>query len=230
MTKTKLLAAVLGASLMFGAGCRDDDRGTDRWATTANTNVAIDWNKVNDAYRHANGPEDLEKKLNEIYEGDEVISVHVQDLDDKTQLVTGFFDRDKSGTVEEPEKIFTIRREINAGKAQYQTQGYGHYAGYHSPMFDIASGMLMGAMLSSVFMPSYVPVYTRPYTTHPQRISSITSARSSYRAQNPTRFSKPSRSGRTYGGGKSGGSVPRSRGGSRFGVRRTRRAEASPEG
>jgi hypothetical protein len=220
LTRTKMLAAFLGVSLALGpVACTSEDRGNERWATTANTNVNIDWDKVNEAYKHAEGPQDLEKRLNEIYEGDEIISVHVQDLDDKSQVVTGFFDKDKSGTVEEPEKIFTIRRDIKDGNAQVQTVGYGYYAGYHSPMFSIASGMLMGAMLSHAFSPSYVPMYRTPYATPHTRLTTISSARSGYRAANPQRFQRPSRSGRTYGGGKSGGAT-RSRGGSRFGVRR----------
>jgi len=221
LTKTKLLAAFLGVSLAIGpvAGCSRDD-GNERWAATANTNVKIDWDKVNEAYKAAEGPEDLEKRLNEIYEGDEIISVHVQDQEDKSQVVTGFFDKDSSGTVEESEKIFTIRREVKDGNAQYQTQGYGHYAGYHSPFYSIASGMLMGAMLSHMFMPSYVPMYTRPYTTSQTRASSIHNTRSGYRAANPERFQRRSQSGRSYGGGKSTGGTSRSRGGSRFGVRR----------
>src|SRR5687767_6891583 len=111
IAKTKQLAAVLGVTLAFGgAGCGSSDEGNERWATTENTNVKIDWDKVNEAYKQAEGPEDLEKRLNEIYEGDEIISVHVQDAEDKSQTVTGFFDKDSSGTVEEGEKIFTIKR------------------------------------------------------------------------------------------------------------------------
>jgi hypothetical protein len=221
LTKTKLLAAFLGVSLAIGpvAGCGSSDEGNERWAATNNTNVKIDWDKVNEAYKAADGPEDLEKRLNEIYEGDEIISVHVQDLD-KTQIVTGFFDKDSSGTVEEPEKIFTIRRELKDGNAQYQTSGHGYYAGYHSPFMGIASGMLMGAMMSSMFMPSYAPMYSQPYTTSQSRLSNINGSRSSYRAANPERFSRRSQSGKSYGGGKSSGGTSRSRGGSRFGVKR----------
>jgi hypothetical protein len=213
--------AVLAAALSFAlAGCeqRRDDRGNDRWATTENTNVAIDWDKVNKAYEQAEGPQDFEKRVNEIYEGDEIISVSVQDLDDKTQVVTGFFDHNTNGTVDEPEKVFTIRREITGeGAAQYATQGHGHYGMYHSPMMSIASGMLMGAMLSSALSPRYVPVYTQPYTTDSARRGELRNQRSSYRAQNPGKYSRPapSKSGRSYGGGGGG-----RRGGGRFGIRR----------
>lgn len=223
INKTKVLAAFLGISLVtggVGAGCSSDEDRTERWVTTENTNVKIDWDKINEAYKLAEGPEDLEKRVNEIYEGDEIISVSVKDEDEKTQVVTGFFDKNKDGQVEEAEKIFTIKRELSGSEAKYQTTGHGpHYGYYHSPFFSIASGMLMGAMLSSMFMPSYAPVYRTAYVTSPSRAQAISSQRSSYRAANPSRFSKPSQSGRSYGGGKSSGGTSRSRGGSRFGVR-----------
>jgi len=222
-SKSKILAAILSAAVISGGatGCKDDE-GTERWATTEDTNVAIDWDKVNQAYKDAEGPEDLEKRINEIYEGKEVISISVQDGDAKTQVVTGFFDKNQSGAVDEGEKIFTIKRDITGeGAAQYQTQGYGHYGYYHSPMLSIASGMILGSMLSSAFSPRYMPMYTQPYTTSAARAGSLGQQRSSYRAANPSRFSKPSKTGRSYGGSPSksrgGGGF---RGGGRFGLAR----------
>jgi hypothetical protein len=213
-SKSTLLPAVLCASLVAGAGtgCSSERDGNKRWATTENTNVKIDWDKVNDAYKEAEGPEDLERRINEIYEGDEIISVSVQDADAKTQVVTGFFDKNTSGAVDEGEKVFTIKRDITGeGQAQYHTMGHGaHYGYYTSPLLSIASGMMIGSMMSSAFSPHYVPVYTQPYTTPPTRASSLQSQRSSYRSANPSRFSKPSRTtGRSYGGsppsGRTGG-------------------------
>src|SRR6185503_16661320 len=167
ISKTKLLAAALLLAVpLAGTGCDSGQEKVERWATTDNTNVQIDWNKVNEAYKQASGPEDLEKRINEIYEGDEVISVAVQDQDNKTQVVTGFFDKTTNGSVDEGEKIFTIKREpTGEGTAQIQTTGYGPYYGYHSPLLGIASGMLLGSMISNMFMPRYVPVYTQPYVT-----------------------------------------------------------------
>src|SRR5687768_18422138 len=124
IAKTKLLAAFLGVSLALGstAGCSSEDKGDERWAATANTNVQIDWDKVNEAYKAAEGPEDLEKRINEIYQGDEVISISVQDLDDKTQEVVGFFDKNSSGSIDEGEKIFAMKRQVTGeGTAQLQT-------------------------------------------------------------------------------------------------------------
>jgi hypothetical protein len=204
MFKLKLLAAALAVMVVGSSvGCDSDRDRVDRWATTENTNVKLDWDKVNEAYKHASGPQDLEKRINEIYEGDEVISVAVQDQGDKTQVVTGFFDKNTNGKVDEDEKIFTIKREpTGESTAQYQTVGYGAYYGYHSPMLSIASGMLLGSMMSSMFMPHYVPVYTQPYITPVGRVVNLHSERSSFRAANPTRFGPRSQSGRTYGGSK----------------------------
>lgn len=223
ISKTKLLAAALALAVpMATTACSREPERTERWATTENTNVQIDWNKVNEAYKHAQGPEDLEKKINEIYEGDEVISIAVKDEDDKTQVVTGFFDKNKNGSVEDEEKIFTIKREPTPEGAQYQTVGYGHYAGYHSPFVSIASGMLMGAMLSSMFTPSYVPV---AYVTSASRVDHLRSQRSAYRAANPSKFHR-SQSGRSYGSKPTRPSRPSGgfrRGGGGFGIKRAGR-------
>ena len=201
----------------------------ERWATTENTNVAIDWDKVNEAYKLAEGPEDLERRVNEIYEGDEIVSISVADVDDRTQLVTGFIDRNTNGTVDESEKIFAIRRELSGtDSAQYQTVGYGPYYGYHSPMIGIASGMLLGSMLSRSFMPGYAPMYRQPYTTPSTRVGEMRQTRSSYRAANPTQFQR-SQSGRTYNRPSTARGAPHFRGGGRFGVAtkgRARRLDA----
>lgn len=318
-----LVLAVAGAApacsdrVTIGGGSVDE-----RWVTTENTNVAIDWDKVAEAYKLAEGPADFERRVNELYGGDEIVSIAVRDDGDRSQVITGFIDRNGDGRVSDPmidavlsapaappvapvaaagsaaaaqaevpavvatapaspaapaapaaaavapaaapavaaaavpavapaavpavapaaapavapavaalppasgterEAIFTIRRTVGAdGSAQVQTTGYGMYAGYHSPVMSIMSGMLMGAMLSNMFMPSYMPMAA--YATSPARAGELRSQRSSYRAANPSRFAKPSKTGRSYGGTpggtKSGGAPARSRGGSRFGIAR----------
>jgi hypothetical protein len=203
-----------------GVACESEPRRVERWAATENTNVPINWDKVNEAYKEASGPEDLERRINEIYEGKEIISISVKDEDDRTQVVTGFFDKNTNGTVDEGEAIFTIKREPTPEGGQYQIAGHGHYGGYYSPFFGIASGMLMGAMMSSMFMPRYMPM---AYVTSPSRVGNLRSQRSAYRAANPDKF-KRSQSGRNYGSKStrpsSGGRV---RGGGGFGLARAGR-------
>lgn len=217
-TLTRVLSPLMVVALA-SAGC---DRVSNRWATTENTNVKIDFDKVNEAYKLAEGPEDFERRVNEIYEGDELVSVAVQDLDAKVQVVTGFFDHDTDGKPAEAEKIFTIRREVKGeGEAQMQTTGLGHYGYYHSPFLSIMSGMMVGSMISNAMRPSYVPMYGTPYTTSLARADNLRSHRQTYRDANPSRFNraKASGSGRNYN--STGSSRPsRPSGGTRFGVRR----------
>lgn len=213
--------AALGCSRPSGTTERSEPaEKTERWPTTESSSAPMDWDKLHDAYKMASGPEDLERRVNELYGGDEVVSIAVADVDDKTQLVTGFVDRNASGAVDEGEKLFAIRRELTSEtNAQVQSLGYGPYAGHQSPFFSIASGMLMGSMMSRMFMPGYVPMYRQPYTTPGARLSTLQQSRSSYRAANPSQFQR-SQSGRTYNrpttttrGSRGFG------GGGRFGVR-----------
>ncbi len=227
---TRFLALALTASVSAASvtAC-GGGAGTERWVATENTNVEIDWDAIHQAYKDAEGPEDFEKRVNEIYTGDEIISVSVKDIDEKSQVVTGFFDNDADGQVTESEKVFTIQRDIvDPENAKYSMNGHGAYGSYHSPVWDIAMGMMMGSMMSRMFMPGYSPMYRTPYTTSPASRSAIASQRSTYRAANPAKFQKASGSGRSYGktggsfgsgkstGTRSGGRV----GGGRFGVTR----------
>jgi hypothetical protein len=83
--------------------------------------------------------------------------------------------------------------------------------------------MLMGAMMSSMFRPSYMPM---AYTTSSSRVGALHSTRTSYRAANPSRFGPRSKSGRSYGGKPSGTrSGGGRRGGGSFGLKRAGRVE-----
>ena len=163
------------------------------------------------------------------------VSIGVQDIDEKTQEVTGFFDHNENGAIDDEEKIFTIRRSITGeGTGNYQVQGHNRYASYRSPFWDIAAGMVVGSMISRAFMPSYTPMYSQPYTTSPTRRTALTTQRNAYRQANPSKFAKTgtkSQSGRSYnrGGGNFNKSktsttprprsTPRPRMGGRFGLK-----------
>jgi len=215
-----LLPALLSTALAGAPAC--ERQSTDRWVATSNTNADIDWDAVAKAYKEAEGPQDFEKKVNEIYTGDELISISVVDKDDKHQVVTGFIDNNVNGAVDEGEKIFEITRRITGEDAgEYRMSGYGHYAGYHSPVFGIMTGMMLGSMLMGP---------TRgAYTTTPARREALAQHRSSYRAANPGRFSRAraSQTGRSYGSqgrdfNRTRSSAPRrSGGGMRFGAKGT---------
>jgi hypothetical protein len=227
---TRVLAAALAVAVgLVAPGC-GDERTNERWVTTEDATVDIDWDAVGKAYREAEGPRDFEVRVNEIYAGEEVVSVAVKDVDEATQLVTGFFDRDADGAVGEGEEIFTIQRElVREGKGQYQIAGHGPYAGYHSPIWDIAAGMFMGSMMARMFTPGMGAMYATPYVTPAGRRGDLALQRDAWRRANPDKFAARSKSGRAYGkkGGAFGGGrtapPPRmpSRGGGRFGARGT---------
>jgi hypothetical protein len=89
--------------------------------------------------------------------------------------------------------------------------------------------MMMGSMMSRMFMPGYSPMYTTPYTTPASRRGALATQRNSWRQSNPDKFrAQQSKSGRAYGkkggGFGGGGSAPPprapSRGGGRFGIKR----------
>ena len=223
-------ALVSLSALLVLPACRNErERGNERWVATKNTNVKIDWDKVNAAYKKAEGPADFEEKINEIYEGSELISIAVEDTEEKAQTVTGFFDKNNNGQVEEEEKIFSIKRSVTGeDSGEYQISGYGpHYGYYHSPMYSFTSGMLMGAMMYSMFRPTYVPV---AYTTSSARRTQLASHRKSYRAKNPSKFSKSgrrynSKGNRSWGSRSRSSGSRRSRGGGSFGIGKRRRKE-----
>lgn len=188
----------ISAALVFPAvGCGDtSSRGNDRWVTTQDTTVDIDWDAVNEAYKKAEGPEDFERRVNEIYAGEEVVSVGVLDVDDTTQEVTGFFDKNTNGAIDEGEKVFTLRRKITGeGTGNVQIQGHNRYRSYRSPFWDIAAGMVVGSMISRAFMPGYRPMYRQPYHTPASRHGSLTTQRNAYRTANPSKFSSSSKTG-----------------------------------
>lgn len=222
-----LLPALLTGALAGAPACQSSS--TDRWVTTSNTNVDINWDEVAKAYQEAEGPADFEKRVNEIYTGDEIISIAVADKDDKSQVVTGFFDHNTNGTLEDGEKIFEITRRITGeGAGEMQVAGYGAYAGYHSPMLSIMTGMMLGSWMSGAFSPGYAPAGA--YTTPVSRREALSQQRSAYRAANPSKFSTPraSQSGRSYGNQgrdfKPRSTPSRSGGGVRFGAK----ASAAP--
>ena len=232
--------------LLAVPACGDDSsksRQYDRWVTTQNTTVDIDWDAIGKAYKSAEGPEDFENKVNEIYTGSEIISVAVHDTDAKTQEVVGFFDKDKDGKVADGEKIFTLTRDIKGpDSAEYRIRGAGGYSSYQSPVWPLLAGVATGYMVGRIFSPSYSPAYTQRYVTPTTRHSELTSHRTAYRQKNPQKFTggagggaKPSKTGKSYGskgggfgGGRSSPAPSRpssrpsssSRGGGRFGIKR----------
>jgi hypothetical protein len=215
MSAAKVVASVLALAVPV-VGCTAHTHTTEtvttvpsetieRWPEgttsggTAENATQLDFNKVNEAYREADSPEDFEKRVNEIYEGDDIISIAVEDQDEQHQTVTGFIDRNENGSVDEGEKIFEIKRtptEATAGTetttvshtAQYVTTGYGPYAYYTSPYYPLVwgTGIAVGAMAAMAWRGAAYAPYR--YATSAARVGALNSYRGNYRAANPQRF------------------------------------------
>ena len=84
---SRIVLAVALVAASTTAACTSKRESTDRWTTTENTNVKIDWDKIDEAYKAADGPADLERRINELYEGSEIISIAVHDTDDTESVV-----------------------------------------------------------------------------------------------------------------------------------------------
>src|SRR4051794_4039304 len=101
MCNAKLLAAALAVS---ACGSQSE---SERWPDSAtlarsdHTTVYIDFDKINEAYRTASGPDDFKQRVNEIYGGKEVISIAIDDHAAPVQIVTAFVDRNKNEAVDD---------------------------------------------------------------------------------------------------------------------------------
>jgi hypothetical protein len=166
---------------------------------TATSDAKLDFEAISKAYREAESPEDFEQRVNEIYTGDEIVSIAVEDQNDQTQLVTGFIDKNGNETVDEGEKIFSIKRTPTGSEeqqtAQYVTTGYsydvgvGYYPYYTSPYYPLAWGagtVAVGAMAAMAWRGAAYAPYR--YATSAARVGALNTYRGHYRAANPQRF------------------------------------------
>lgn len=204
MSSAKIVASVLALAVPI-AGCgSSQSEAVEPWPETENAGgetaatSQIDFDAISKAYREASSPEEFEQRVNEIYEGDDIVSIAVEDQDDQTQLVTGFIDKNGNGTMDEGEKIFSIKRTpTGSGEeqtAQYVTTGYsyevgvGYYPYYTSPYYPLVwgTGLAVGAMAAMAWRGAAYAPYR--YATSAARVGALNSYRAGYRASHPQRF------------------------------------------
>lgn len=167
---------VLILAIYFFSNDSSNDVGTERW-TTGNLSRAnelnLDVDTVMESFQSAESPAGFEKQVNEIYTGEEIISIHVEDQGQNQQVVTLFIDQTPAnGEMDEEEKILSLNRKVEGEQVAVQRTGYGPYAYYSSPS-PFTYG-LIGAGLTYWAL-------SRPYTTPVSSYSNIQSNRASYR-------------------------------------------------
>ena len=132
--------------------------------------------EVQDAFKKSSSATEFEERVNEIYEGDGIILVRVDQDGDRLTL-EGWEDLDKSKQIEDgsDDLLFSIVQN----NEQHEMRGYGANGYYHSSFG--AGDFLFTYMLLSAFNPIGGRYY---YSTPINRYDSISRSRAQYRNSN----------------------------------------------
>ena len=162
-----------------GGGDKSADDPGQVWVESDGATGLINLDDVQQAYRDAYSAEKFdeekfEKRVNEIYEGDNLVLVQVQREGDKV-AISGWADlnADKQLDQAADDKLFTITQDLRDG-GSFETQGHGANGYYHSssPFGGFFTGLLLGSLLSGG---------RTTYITPPARYDDINASRASYR-------------------------------------------------
>jgi hypothetical protein len=177
-------ALLLTAGGALAVACGGADKSADDpgqvWVESDGAAGRINMDDVQQAYRDAYTGDGFqvqkfEQRINEIYEGDNVVLVRV-DRDGDKALISGWEDLNRDQQVADgvDDKLFTITQDLKDG-GNYTTQGHGANGYYHSvnPFGGFFTGLLIGNLLSGGFGGGYV--------TPPGRYDDLNASRSAYR-------------------------------------------------
>lgn len=169
-------AGIIAAGSMIALGACSGKR--EQWAETSGKAGQINLEAVEEAMQKSKDVTEFEKRVNEIYTGDEMVLIEVKN-EGNEQLVSGYADLNDNNEInyEEDEKLFTFRRWFEGDKPSYEMRGYGVNSYYHRPYtgMDLFTTWLL---VSALTRPMYtVPVY---HTTIADR-GALRSYRADYR-------------------------------------------------
>ena len=169
-------ALLAGASLIAGPAIAACDSGPsyEDWAATDGAAGRINLDEVQQAFKDAESPTDFEKRVNEIYEGDGIVLIRVQQDGDR-MVLGGWEDLNNSKEIEDTsdDLLFTI---IRNHENQHEMRGYGANSYYHHG-FGVGD-FLFTYMLLSAFTPGFGGSY---YSTPIHRYDTISRDRTNYR-------------------------------------------------
>ncbi len=229
-------------------GCGSDKK--KQWAEGdygRASKLNLDVDAVSKAFETAKSPQEFEKKVNEIYTGDEIISIAVKNTGEKKQSVVLYIDSNpQNAKIDKGEKLLAFNRDFDteSNKSSYTRTGYGPYGYYshHSPIYYAAIGVFTYWALSRSFyrtpMSSYSTIRSRRNShrstpAYKKQVAKTNSFNKSFQKNAPKKFKsgpsgawgkKSAGKGGWFGGrkrsstGKSRGFGRRSRG---FGGRRS---------
>lgn len=151
----------------------------EQWAETSGQAGQINLEAVDKAMQKSKDVSEFERRVNEIYQGEEMILIEVKNQGSE-QLVSGYADLNSNLAIDydSDEKLFTFRRWSEGQRSRYEMRGYGVNSYYHHP-YPYGMNMLTTYLLvSALTRPMYMtPVY---HTTVVQR-QATRSYRNNYR-------------------------------------------------
>ena len=176
------LGAAGAVGVACGGGGGDKSISAEQWVETDGAAGRINLDDVAAAYKDAYKDggfkvEQFEQRVNEIYEGDNIVLVRVERQGD-TAIVSGWEDLngDKEISDATDDKLFSITQELK-DNGSYTTQGYGANGYYQSS--NPFGGFFTGFLLASMFSGGRTT-----YVTPPGYYDTLNSSRSSYRNSN----------------------------------------------
>ncbi len=167
---------IAGGSLISLGACSSRN---EQWAETSGKAGQINLEAVEEAMQKSENVSEFEKRVNEIYMGDEMVLVEVTNQG-REQLVSGYADLNNNLEIDHDsdDKLFTFRRWYEGEDPRYEMRGYGVNSYYHHvypPGMNLLTTYLL---VSALTRPMYaMPVY---HTTIVDR-QATRQYRSSYR-------------------------------------------------
>jgi len=150
---------VIAGGSLFSLGACAGRR--EQWAETSGKAGQINLEAVEEAMQKSEDVSEFERRVNEIYTGDEMVLIEVKN-EGSEQLVSGYADLNNNLEIDQDadEKLFTFRRWYEVDEPRYEMRGYGvnsYYYHPYSPGMDLLTTYLL---VSALTRPMYtVPVY-----------------------------------------------------------------------
>ena len=162
---TSLLAAPVAAACDSGPSYED-------WAATDGAAGRINLDEVQEAFKNSDSPTEFEIRVNEIYEGDGIVLIRVEQ-DGGGMTLEGWEDLNKTKEIEDgiDDRLFSIVRN----NEQHEMRGYGSN-GYYNSSFGAGNFLFYYLLLSG-------PLGGGRYYYHstPARYNTINRTRTQYR-------------------------------------------------
>ena len=166
---------IIAGGSMFSLGACSK---REQWAETSGKAGQINLEAVENAMKDSSDVSEFEKKVNEIYTGDEMVLIEVKN-EGTEQLVSGYADLNNNLEIDynSDDKLFTFRRWMEGNNTRYSMRGYGVNSYYYRP-YPMSNMLGTYLLVSALTRPMYrSPIY---HTTVIQR-QATRQYRSNYR-------------------------------------------------